>query len=106
VAKQKFNTVPAKLVAAFDASGKEETEVVVVAGFISSQDDWKSFDKEWRARLKKDGLDYLHMVDFANLKKQFATGWKEDEPRRQSLFSDLIEIIRGMCTGSSPPQLR
>jgi hypothetical protein len=94
MAKHKFNTVPAKRVAAFDASGKEDSEVVVVAGFISSQEDWRSFDKEWRARLREDGLDYFHMVDFANFKKQFATGWKEDEPRRQKLFADLIGIIK------------
>ena len=51
--KEKFNTVPAKLVAAFDASGKEASEVVVVAGFVSSQEDWRSFDVEWRARLPR-----------------------------------------------------
>ena len=95
MAKQKFNTVPAKLVAAFDASGKEASELVVVAGFISSQEDWRSFDKEWRARLRADGLDYFHMVDFANFRKQFAVGWKEDETRRQKLFADLIGIIKG-----------
>jgi hypothetical protein len=95
MAKQKFNTVPAKLVAAFDASKKEASELVVVAGFISSQEDWRTFDKEWRARLRADGLDYFHMVDFANFRKQFAIGWREDETRRQKLFADLIGIIKG-----------
>lgn len=93
--KNKLKTVPAKLVAAFDAAGKEESEVLVVAGFISSQEDWAAFDVEWRARLKNDGLDYFHMVDFAGSRKQFANGWKNDEKRRQNLFADLIGIIKG-----------
>lgn len=40
-----------------------------------------------------DGLEYFHMVDFASCRKQFRTGWREDEPRRRSLYSDLIGII-------------
>jgi hypothetical protein len=93
--KSKLKTVPAKLVAAFDAAGKEESGVVVVAGFISSQEDWAAFDAAWRDRLKHDGLDYFHMVDFAGSRKQFADGWKNNEKRRQSLFADLIGIIKG-----------
>jgi hypothetical protein len=92
--KSKLKTVPAKLVAAFDASGKEATGLVVVAGFLSSQKDWRAFDVEWRTRLKNDGLDYFHMVDFAGSRKQLAKGWKEDEPRRQSLLKDLIDIVK------------
>ncbi len=47
--KNRLKTVPANLVAVFDASGKEETGLVVVAGFVSSQADWQNFDREWRA---------------------------------------------------------
>ena len=92
--KDKFVNVPAKLIAAFDASGQEESACLVVAGFIASHDDWASFDKEWLARLKKDGLTYFHMVDFANFRKQFAKGWEEDEPRRRRLLGDLVGIIK------------
>jgi len=34
------------------------------------------------------------MVDFASSKKQFSSGWKDNEPRRQALLRDLMEIIR------------
>src|SRR5579862_5235981 len=92
--KNKLKTVPAKLVAAFDASGKEDSGLLVVAGFISSQEDWATFDTEWRARLKEDSLDYFHMVDFAASRKQFSAGWKDNEPRRQKLLGDLLDIIK------------
>jgi hypothetical protein len=81
-----------KLVAAFDASGKEDTPCIVVAGFISSPVDWDKFDNEWTDRLKHDRLAYFHMVEFAHSKKEF-TDWKGDESRRQNLFGDLIDII-------------
>jgi hypothetical protein len=92
--KDKFVHTPARLVAAFDASGKEDSACLVVAGFISSHEDWSSFNKEWLARLKEDDLTYFHMVDFANFKKQFANGWQDNEPRRRRLLGDLVGIIK------------
>jgi hypothetical protein len=92
--RPKYNTEPARLVAAFDAAGKEDSECVVVAGFISSHKDWSSFNAKWLERLKKDGIDYFHMVEFAQSRKQFANGWKDDEPRRHHLHGDLLDIIK------------
>lgn len=92
--RDKFVHVPARLVAAFDASGKEDSPCLVVAGFIASHDDWASFNKEWLGRLKQDGLAYFHMVDFANFRKQFATGWEGDEDRRRRLLGDLVGLIK------------
>jgi hypothetical protein len=70
----KFLKERAKLIAAFDASGKAESEVVVVAGFIASQNDWSDFSARWVERLKQDELEYFHMVDFAASRRQFANG--------------------------------
>src|SRR5271154_5458785 len=92
--RDEFLTVPAKLIAAFDASGKEDSLCVVVAGFIASHEDWKSFDTQWIKRLKQGGIEHFHMVDFAHSRKQFERGWAEDESRRQRLFGDLIDIIK------------
>jgi hypothetical protein len=83
-----------KLIGAFDASGKEDTPCLVVAGFVSSPTDWKLFDAQWTGRLKEDGIHHFHMCEFAHSVGQFATGWKEDETRRQRLFRDLIQIIQ------------
>jgi len=78
----------------FDASGHEaDQRFVIVAGFISSPDDWIDFDKHWRARLAKDGLEYFHAEEFAHSREQFADGWKGNHLRRNSLSNDLMEII-------------
>jgi hypothetical protein len=85
--------VKARLVAAFDASGKEDQPCIVVAGFLASHSDWQAFHTAWTERLGKDGIGYFHMVDFAACRKQFE-GWSLQEPRRQQLYGDLIGIIQ------------
>jgi hypothetical protein len=73
---------------AFDASGHESDQLImVVAGFISSANDWIDFSKKWKERLAKDGLKYFHMKEFKYL-------WLNDEPRRRALLNDLMEVIR------------
>jgi hypothetical protein len=73
---------------AFDASGHESDQLMmVVAGFISSVDDWTNFSKKWKERLAKDGLEYFHM-------KEFSHWCSDDEARRRSLLSDLMELIK------------
>lgn len=73
---------------AFDASGHESDQLImVVAGFISSVDDWTDFSKKWKERLAEDGLEYFHTKEFSD--------WRlDDEPRRRSLLNDLMELIK------------
>jgi len=81
--------------ACFDAGGSQHDQrFLVVAGFVSSVDGWIKFDEAWRCRLEQDGIRYFHMVEFAQFRKEFKTGWKGNEPRRRALLSDLMEIIR------------
>jgi hypothetical protein len=78
----------------FDAAGHEaDQKFVVVAGFISSPDDWIDFDRLWRARLAKDGLEYFHATEFAHSVLQF-DGWRDQKDKRIALSSDLMDIIR------------
>jgi hypothetical protein len=44
-------------------------------------------------RLAGDNLTYFHAVDFAHSRNEFS-GWKEQEPRRRKLLSDLMELIK------------
>lgn len=82
------------LAAYFDCSGHEDDqEFVVVAGFISSGKEWDKFETLWTERLKADGLDYFHAVEFAHSTKQFA-GWRNQEDRRRTLGCDLMNIIK------------
>lgn len=81
--------------ACFDAGGSQhDQEFLVVAGFISSADTWTTFDLLWRERLTKDGIRYFHMEEFAHFRGEFKNGWRNNEIKRRSLLSDLLDIIR------------
>ncbi len=75
-----------------DASGKDDRDVMVVAGFIASTDDWLNFEREWDRVLRHFKLGYFHMVEFAQSVKQFR-GWKDDEERRRQLLTGLAMVI-------------
>jgi hypothetical protein len=82
------------LAAYFDASGhQDDQKYLVVAGFVSSPQEWINFDRLWTGRLRKDGIQYFHANEFAHSINQFA-GWRDDKKRRESLCSDLMEIIK------------
>lgn len=84
------------LTVCFDAAGKESDAkhtVVTVAGFASFAGAWDGFQKEWNARLSCDGLEAFHASDFAQFTEEFKSGWKDNEPRRQKLCADLMDII-------------
>jgi hypothetical protein len=78
--------------ACFDASGHEQNEEhLVVAGFLSSGDDWIKFDSAWTRRLAENGLPYLHMREFAHKLPPFD---RLTEKQRRELLSDLMDIIQ------------
>lgn len=88
----------AMLTAAFDCSKDKDRKYFVMAGLVSSADEWVSFDVEWRKRLASDGLAYFHMHRFAHAtvcpQKPFDKTWIGQETRRKDLLSDLLDIIK------------
>lgn len=68
----------------FDASGKRDQPVVVVAGFVSSAECWTEWEREWLKRLSVDGISCFHATELKDL----------TECRRKNLFRDLERIIR------------
>jgi hypothetical protein len=86
------------LTAAFDCSQDKSEQFFVMAGFVSSAEEWSDFDREWRKRLKDDNLEYFHMQRFAHATthptKPFDKSWIGQERRRQRLISDLLGIIQ------------
>jgi hypothetical protein len=84
----------ALLSAALDAAGSSHDQpVLVVAGFISTAEQWVEFDCEWTHRLKQDGIECFHANEFANSRGQFK-GWRDQESRRRKLSADLMGIIQ------------
>ncbi len=75
-----------------DASGKDETDLLVVSGFIASAEEWLHFEKQWNLTLKEFGVQYLHMNEFAHSIKQF-DGWKNDESKRRTFLTRLSAVI-------------
>jgi hypothetical protein len=88
----------AMLTAAFDCSKDRDRKYFIMAGFVSSADEWVSFDAQWRARLAADGLAYFHMQPFSHAnthpKKPFDKTWIGQEQRRQDLMKDLLDIVK------------
>lgn len=75
----------------FDESGTHDgSEVVTVAGYISTAEQWELFGRDWANALKDYGLESFHMTDFANGAKGYR-GWTEQE--RRIRFARLIGLI-------------
>lgn len=85
------------LTACFDASGHEaDQEFLVVAGFVSSAEDWNEFSMRWSKRLAQDGIPCFHAVSCEKNNDEF-WGWKEKTAEKRRLKEDLIDIIQS-CT--------
>jgi hypothetical protein len=78
--------------AALDASGSPNHGIFVVAGFVAPDDAWDEFSAKWNIRLMEDGLDYFHMVEYAQSVGLWKS-WRGDEARRKRLSADLMGII-------------
>ena len=90
------NVLLMMLTVCFDTARTKISEgLVLVAGFGGFAKVWSEFDVAWNARLARENLIEFHAGDFAHFNKQFKTGWRDDEPRRQALLADLMDIIRG-----------
>ncbi len=86
------------LTGAFDASGDHKTAVLTVAGFISSEHDWREFSKQWTKRLNDDGIKFFRAVNLTNFSGPFKHWRKkpdrERERLRRALSSDLMDILK------------
>jgi hypothetical protein len=83
-----------KYTAYFDASGSpDETLAVVCAGFVAPDEQWIEFNRNWGDCLRDYGVTSLHMRDFADSLREFAT-WKGNEDRRRRFLGRLISIIK------------
>lgn len=75
-----------------DASGRDQTDLLAVSGFVASADKWLSFTKQWHLTLKEFDVKYFHMKEFAHSVGQF-DGWKNDESKRQEFLVRVKDVI-------------
>ena len=77
----------------FDDSGThDDSDVVLWGGFVGQEDDWRSLEPEWNARLRVDGINAFHMKDCAGEIGRGAFA-DMDYASRQNLIHDLRNII-------------
>lgn len=84
--------VPSPLSLYCDASGKEEDELLAVAGFVGRVDEWLKFETEWKAVLDEFKVPYFHMREFAHSVGPFEH-WKGREARRIAFIDALIAAL-------------
>ncbi len=86
------STLMTEFSAYFDDSGKsDQGSVLVVAGYIATVDQWKSYDKKWGLVLDCYNVEYFQSRQFIHSTEQFEK-WKGDETKRLSFIKTLISI--------------
>ena len=63
----------------FDESGTHlDSTVVVVGGYVASEDQWFMFRQEWEDMLHREGIPAIHRVSLENFRGNFAreNGWR------------------------------
>jgi hypothetical protein len=86
------NAYVAVFTAYFDASGKESSRVMAVAGFVSRIPKWDRFEKAWKDLLPPT-VSMFHMTDFVTSRKGWES-WKGQSQRRAKLVEDLVSCIK------------
>jgi len=79
------------LAAYFDDSKDRNSSMVVVAGIISTIEQWIAFEKKWRKILKVENICCFHMADFENREGEFKDF---PEHRRIPFITELIRVMK------------
>jgi hypothetical protein len=81
----------------FDDSGTHpESSIAVGAGFVSTVEQWREFNRNWEEAKKHDGFKVFHMADFASGHGEFAN-W--DDTKKRRVLDCLCSIIRTRIKG-------
>ncbi len=61
-----------------DDSGNDDDPVITMAGYISTNESWRRFEKDARSLFDYADLPYLHTVDLHQLRNEF-DGWTREQ---------------------------
>jgi len=84
-----------QITAYFDGGGAPhqlKNLVLVVGGFVATEERWLAFRPEWQKVLNGFGIETFHMSDFIVSKRAFAT-WKDDEDKRKDFLKRLCQKV-------------
>ena len=78
----------ADFAAYFDDGGHPDDQVaVLVAGFLSTEDQWLLFEREWKRALEPFGIREFHRTDF-----EASTDWTPS--KKSELLDNLLSVIK------------
>jgi hypothetical protein len=83
----------------FDAS-REGSKEIMVAGYVSTLEEWAQFEAGWKLTLAKFDFPYFHTKEFAVHQGAFKHPKWQSESYRISFLSDLVRIIKGWTTAN------
>lgn len=76
----------------FDESGTHDgSEVVSVAGLVSTYEGWERWELDWRRILASRRINVFHFTDFMARKREFDNDWSD--PERDHFMSRLCRAI-------------
>lgn len=67
-----------------------EPRVYTIGGYLSTDVQWKKFQKEWRKILDSENVPYFHMADFQACKPPYGA-WSKD--KRANFLASLHAVI-------------
>ena len=84
----------------FDASMNKPQDEMVVAGFLSTLEEWAQFEISWRLVLASHDVPFFKMSEFIGRRKEYAHPKWHVEAYRAKFISDLALIIRSWTVAS------
>jgi hypothetical protein len=81
-----------------DAS--KDSAMMLVAGYVSTVEEWAQFEMAWKLTLAKFDVPYFHMKEFTAKQGPLTHPKWKSESYRAAFLSDLAQIIRGWTVAS------
>jgi hypothetical protein len=84
----------------FDASQNKPQDEMVVAGYLSTLEEWAQFEMSWKLTLAKYDVPFFKMSEFIGRRKEYSHPKWQSETYRAQFISDLALIIRSWTVAS------
>jgi hypothetical protein len=78
----------------FDATMNKKQDELVVAGYLSTLEEWQQFEISWKLTLAKYDVPFFKMSEFIGRRKEYSHPKWQAESYRAQFISDLAHIIR------------
>jgi|SRR5271157_5631645 len=84
----------------FDGTMNAQQDEMVVAGYLSTLEEWAQFEISWKLVLAKFDVPFFKMSEFISRRKEYSHPKWQSESYRAQFISDLALIIRSWTVAS------